>query len=1267
MHPIFHITVEHIRKLRDDQARELLARLCRAQLSRSGLDGASVHWGGDQRAADGGVDVLIEHLPAVDIDSPLKRSAGVIQVKAEPFGPAKVKTEMVRDKVLRPSIAELARHRGVYLIASTRDNPTEPNRRKRVAAMEQVLSDHGLSGQIRVDFLGAREIADWVEQFPPLAIWVRQVVGEPLAGWKGYGAWAYREDDVQAEFVLSDKLRVFAPGATEAMTDAQGIDAIRADLHAGKSVRLVGLSGVGKTRLAQALFDPRIKTATPPLSPDRAIYADISDRPDPSPEAMTEILRSTREPAVLIVDNCGQQTHSALVEKKGREADELSLLTIEYDIRDDIPDDTRCYRLEGSSDEALWSVLRSHHPSLSGPDLTTVVAASQGNARLAFALASTSRQTGDLTSLRSDDLFRRLFEQKHGAGDELLRCAKAASLIYSFDGEDTSASSEMALLASFAGVSPEAFRSNMIEIRRRGLLQERGKMRALLPHAVSNRLAAEALEELKAGDLEARLFHGAPARVRASFANRLSYLHASKEAQAMVGRWLAPGGELGNVASLSDQDFHIFQRVASVDPAATLSAIERFVASDNASGLHEFEINKLAQITQSIAYEVAYFDRCVEVLLKLVPIQAGKRRNKQGQEHLVALFQAYGSGTLAPAAQRADHISRLLASGEPAEREIGIALLSEALKVRGFRNPGPFQFGSRTRTQGWRPKDEGEYRNWYETFLDIAEPLALKDDDVGKAMRAALGQAVSGFVHDPLLMQHLERLAPEFIRIDGWLAGLKAVRQLLRQKDLREKLRAPAIAFEQLIAPKGVRAQVLAAIAMRDPFDYARQPDDGIDVYERAAKRGEALGRELASDPALLQELLPRLLQGEIYIQAQSIGRGVASATPDARALVAAIQASMRAATDKGSLNPTFMGGLFRGWHDQDPELVSRLLNDALDDPILGVWLPNLQLSVPLDSAGAARLLASIAARRAPIASYQSLGYGGALRPVAIGDIIPILDALAAERPDGNYAAIDVLSMVVHSANDRTPEEREELAAFCRDFMARTPWPSISDIGERLDHEISQVIAFGAKHSREFEDVHALLVRIVDYREASAHFVPGDPGNYLSSVLERHPERTLDYLLTQDSEDRRHPISDMVLAAWASDDTAQPHPVMEPSALVAWCATDPQARIAFTIRVCPLDESEEGKPSTVARLYALAPDRAAFIEALTERCMRGTSSSEELPNLSAGIRLFETLPVAAGSPEEGLRDQAVDDLQERIDWWSKILGRPGRERDEGFE
>ena len=59
------------------------------------------------------------------------------------------------------------------------------------------------------------------------------------------------------------------------------INDLRKAVNATQPVRLVGLSGVGKTRLVQALFDVRIETAEPALNPGNVIYTDVSDQPDP--------------------------------------------------------------------------------------------------------------------------------------------------------------------------------------------------------------------------------------------------------------------------------------------------------------------------------------------------------------------------------------------------------------------------------------------------------------------------------------------------------------------------------------------------------------------------------------------------------------------------------------------------------------------------------------------------------------------------------------------------------------------------------------------------------------------------------------------------------------------------------------------------------------------------------------------------------------------------------------------------------------------------
>ena len=56
---MFDISGEQLLHLSDIDLRELVARLCEAELSRAGMPASAVRWGGSQTAPDGGLDVEI--------------------------------------------------------------------------------------------------------------------------------------------------------------------------------------------------------------------------------------------------------------------------------------------------------------------------------------------------------------------------------------------------------------------------------------------------------------------------------------------------------------------------------------------------------------------------------------------------------------------------------------------------------------------------------------------------------------------------------------------------------------------------------------------------------------------------------------------------------------------------------------------------------------------------------------------------------------------------------------------------------------------------------------------------------------------------------------------------------------------------------------------------------------------------------------------------------------------------------------------------------
>jgi hypothetical protein len=144
--------------------------------------------------------------------------------------------------------------------------------------MKQAVAGIPNGDRLRLDFYDRTRIATWVRTHEGLIPWVRTLIGKAIQGWQSYGSWAYPPEAVTAEYFLDDKLRVHPVkrDTDKGLSALQGIQQLREELRQPRRVvRLVGLSGVGKTRLVQALFDERVGQNS--LDPSQAIYTNIAD------------------------------------------------------------------------------------------------------------------------------------------------------------------------------------------------------------------------------------------------------------------------------------------------------------------------------------------------------------------------------------------------------------------------------------------------------------------------------------------------------------------------------------------------------------------------------------------------------------------------------------------------------------------------------------------------------------------------------------------------------------------------------------------------------------------------------------------------------------------------------------------------------------------------------------------------------------------------------------------------------------------------------
>jgi hypothetical protein len=1168
---------------------------------------------------------------------------------------------------IRPVIQELADEAGAYIIVSSHGSTADTALRSRRNALREALAGVANADQLYTDFYDRTRLATWVRRHPGLITWVKEKVGRALVGWRPYGAWSGAAEGIEAEYLLDDKLRLHLGKHRDAPAQsvADAIDELRDELaRSGKMVRLVGLSGVGKTRLVQALFDNRIGSR--PLPPSLAVYTNLSDNPDPQPTGLASDLIANRTRAVLIIDNCPPDLHRRLSDLCTAPGSTVSILTVEYDVRDDQPEGTQVVTLDTSSPELIEKLVARRYPHLSQIDARTIAEASGGNARIAIALADTVGLSETIAGLSDDELFQRLFRQRHDPDNALLLAAQACSLVYSFQGEAlTGEEAELPRLAVLANQTIRELYGHVGELLRRDLVQQRSVWRAVLPHAIANRLAARALEDTPYAVIDQQLVTGGTERLARSFSRRLSFLHEHSRAVGIVERWLAPNGLLGDVAALDNLGRAMFENVAPVLPEAALAALERARNGDRDTATTVWRQHR--SLLRSLAYDPPLFERSAVLLARTATQSADEREAKEAADTFVSLFTIYLSGTHATIEQRLGVIERLLRSGEPKQRSLGLAALDAVLEATHFSSGHRFEFGARSRDYGYRPRSTEDVNRWYGAALALIKRLALTDGVLMPELRDLLARNFRGLWASAHMYDELEGLSRRFAADGFWREGWAACRQTMRFD--RDRLTPDAssrlAALEAELRPSNLAERVLAVVLgdRSGGLDLEDMDLDG-DInseFERLEAIARALGEAVAVDEATFSDLMPDLLRGGNRVWA--FGRGLAGASEDRRVTWAKLVEGLEQLPLEQRNVQVLRGFLAELW-EQNRDLAQDLLDAALDQPALVAFVPVLHSAVQLDARSVERLKRALNSGQVPIWMYRNLALGRTTDQLAGGDLKGLL-LLIAEQPDGFDVALEILFMRLYSDRSAQRQHEPELVEAGRQLLRRVRFRSGN---QRDDHNLAGVVRAcltGPEAGSFAAEVASRLRQAVAAHETYAF----DNDDLLKALLRVQPIAVLDALFDGDERERRAGIG---VFDHLHDHRSNPADEISCEDLIAWCDRDREARYPLAASIVTFARrTEESGPQVWSEqakaLLAHAPDPRNVLAVFVERFRPMSWSGSRAALMEANTRLLDDLEGLVPAKSMQFAVEAKEQLGQAIAEERRRETEEDRDHDERFE
>jgi hypothetical protein len=1225
----FEITDNDIARLNDDDLRSLVGRLCESEARRRGLPSSSVTWGGNQTAADGGLDVCVALPPDTAIDGFVPRPATGFQVKKPDIPRSAILKEMRPSGVLRAAIRELADESGAYIIVSSTGSTSYTVLQNRRKAMAEAVNDLPNRSSLTLDFYDRTRLATWVRDHPGLIPWMRTKVGKDISGWSSYGPWAYEPDGTSGEYLLDEKLRIHTQknDSESGCPPLEGIKQMRDLLRdPGNVVRLIGLSGVGKTRLLQALFDDRIGEKN--LDPSLAIYTNMADEPDPQPTGLASDLIADRTRAIVVIDNCPPELHRRISELCRSSESTVSAITVEYDIREDQPEGTEVFRLEPASIGLIEKLVQHRSPALSTVDSRTIAEFSGGNARIGIALASTVSNNETIAGLSDEELFQRLFQQRHAEDEPLLLVAQACSLVYSFQGQDVSNGdqAELVRLGSMIGENAQEVFRGVAELQRRDLVQQRSVWRAVLPHAIANRLAALALQNVPFATIEAQLVKGAPERLLKSFSRRLGYLHGSKEAVAIVEKWLATDGLLGNVANLNEVGEAMLNNVAPAAPEAALAAFERALfgpESDNAV----VSCAKYVRLIRSLAHDPPLFERCTALLLKFAEETGEDGKSNSAASVFASLFFLYLSGTHATIEQRLRVIEPLLLSDDTNQSSLGLKALKAALETGPFTSDYQFEFGARSRDHGYWPRTGNEVKHWYGSVLKLAETSACCGRPIAPLVCAAVGREFRGLWNLGGMYDELEDVCHTISGRKFWPEGWIAVRETLNFDSERftPQIVARLSLLEKRLRPTDLVQKVRAIVLsdMQTDLDLDDFEEKSVDDPEAAMRRTEAIARSLgeavATDAGAFDELLGELVSGRGRLT--SFGQGLLEGTLDPKATWDRLVAQL-ATKREGEQNVQILVGFLSALNVENPQLAETLLDDAVKNETLAALYPWLQVAMRIDAKGLDRIRRSLALGRTPIGRYEVLAWGGAPDQISAQDLKELVLTIAA-KPEGFRPALEILGMRLYSDDRRKQGHAAEIIDAGRELLRQLRFTKKTD---REDHRL-EAISKACLVGEEGAEVARGICRKLKDSVAKYETYSFNNGGLLQGLLGAQPAAVLDSLCSGDAAEIKQGIRILEDGSRHSKNLLD---VVSEGDLLDWCDKEPNSRYAIVAAgitwSLAAEESGARRWTNIAlAVLKKAPDRAAVLKEFVRRFSPMSWSGSRATIMAANVKLLDEL------------------------------------------
>lgn len=1060
---LFEITNQQIERLGDIQLTSLLNRLLHLEAKAFDIPSHCVSGSLKITVGDAGDDCSIFWDGEPSNTNWIKNSNTLFQCKATYMDIQNCGKELLdRNGNLKQRVEEVLDASGCYILFYKNSlNATLIS--KRIRKIRETLESTGknYAKTCDIDIYDANKIANWANNYLPAQLYVYESLGLPVPeaihtweDWKGF-------TDNSIKYVSDKSLQ-------------ENINQLRDHFSGPKrTARIVGLSGLGKTRLAFEVFRPPKNSQddfNQQARSDQVVYVDASICKE-----IPGYLSSWRTHGLsgnIIVDNCDYELHDKLKKQVRHEKSNLSLLTIDYNPEKN--SEEYLIRIGVSSDEVIEGIIKQKYPTLKDSDISRIKEFAQGFPAIAVLLGKARlNDEKDIGSLNDTVLMNKLLWGRNSEDKEALEVISSISLFTHLGFSDDLTDQRIFVAEKICNISSDKFYSFSVDFIKQGVLDKRNRFVRVVPLPLAIRLAAEWWRKCSPERARSLFIDLLPSQMSEALCDQMSKLDFLPEAKNITKDLCGEQGPFGQAEVLkSERGSRLFRSLVEVDPESTVVALEKVF-----SRLSTDELLKIGPARRNLIWsleKLCWWESTFPVAARLMRSFAAAENETWGNNatnQFLQLFHTFLSGTQAPYSLRLPIIDEALVSDNNKYRELGVKALGHVIQTDHFtRSGGIERQGSRPPQKDYTPKYWNEaFDYWREGLTRLTSIITSNSEFKGLAKE----QFINGF-YGLVHYGRLDDLDTAFKRVlkeekEFWSEAYNTVLETLNRmkdsipKEGRERLEGWLV----LLQPQNLRQKLEIMVSVPS---YTHEKDENGHYIDLAAIEAENLAKELADDLGELILNLDAILSGE-QRKGFIFGKALGENTEKAEFFIEKMLEKMRQ-LPKETVNPSVLGGFLYAIHSKDYSLYRKTMDSISEDDDLSAYTLDLTAMCIPQKIDLERILNLAFKGKLETDKLKLFAYGKTLAHWKTEDIIWLTENILKLDTKAATSALEILFF--YSLNDE--DIRKQLLD---EFKKVVMSPGLFD-------------CFNKRHSNSlhhFEEILKYILKKEFYNEKLAKYV----------------------------------------------------------------------------------------------------------------------------------------------------------------------------------